>query len=40
MNSFRVDIEIENLVHPGERRTVRSLLVDAGPAPAATLVAR
>jgi len=30
MGSFRVDIEIENPVHPGRRRTVRSVLVDTG----------
>lgn len=30
MGSFRVDIEVENPVHPGERRTVRSVLVDTG----------
>jgi predicted aspartyl protease len=30
MGSFRVDIEIENPARPGERRTIRSLLVDTG----------
>jgi predicted aspartyl protease len=30
MGSFRVDIEVENPAHPGERRTVRSVLVDTG----------
>jgi len=30
MGTFRVDIEIENLARPGERRTVRSVLVDTG----------
>jgi predicted aspartyl protease len=30
MGSFRVDIEIENPAHPGERRTLRSVLVDTG----------
>ena len=30
MGSFRVDIEIENPARPGERRTVRSALVDTG----------
>lgn len=30
MGSFRVDIEIENPSHPGERREVRSVLVDTG----------
>ena len=30
MGSFRVDVEIENLARPGERRTLRSLLVDTG----------
>ena len=30
MGSFRVDIEVENPVRPGERRTVRSVLVDTG----------
>jgi len=28
--SFRVDIEIENLLRPGQKRLVRSLLVDTG----------
>ena len=28
--SFRVDLEIENPSRPGERRTVRSVLVDTG----------
>lgn len=35
MGTFRVDFEIENPASPGERRTVHSALVDAGPAPAA-----
>lgn len=30
MGSFRVDIEIENPARPGERRTVKSELVDTG----------
>jgi len=30
MGSFRVDIEIENPVRPGERQEVRSVLVDTG----------
>jgi len=30
MGSFRVDIEIENPARPGERRMVRSALVDTG----------
>jgi len=30
MGSFRVDVEIENPARPGERRTLRSLLVDTG----------
>jgi len=30
MGSFRVDIEVENLVRPGERRAIRSVLVDTG----------
>ena len=30
MGSFRVDIEIENPARPGERRTLRSVLVDTG----------
>ncbi len=30
MGSFRVDVEIENPARPGERRTVRSVLVDTG----------
>jgi len=30
MGTFRVDIEIENPAHPGERRTLRSVLVDTG----------
>jgi predicted aspartyl protease len=28
--SFRVDVEIENPVRPGERRTIKSVLVDTG----------
>jgi len=30
MGSFRVDIELENPASPGDRRTVRSVLVDTG----------
>ena len=30
MGSFRVDIEIENPAHPGDRRAVKSVLVDTG----------
>ena len=30
MGSFRVDIEIENPARPGERSSVRSVLVDTG----------
>lgn len=30
MGSFRVDIEIENPLHPGDRRAVTSVLVDTG----------
>jgi predicted aspartyl protease len=30
MGSFRVDIELENPARPGERRTISSVLVDAG----------
>lgn len=30
MGSFRVDIEVENPARPGERREVRSVLVDTG----------
>ena len=30
MGSFRVDVEIENPAGPGDRRTVRSVLVDTG----------
>ena len=30
MGSFRVDIELENPAQPGERRTLRSVLVDTG----------
>ena len=41
MGSFRVDVEIENPAHPGERRTLASVLVDTGAelswVPAATL---
>lgn len=41
MGTFRVDIEIENPARPGERRIVRSALVDTGAElswiPAATL---
>ena len=30
MGTFRIDIEIENPARPGERRIVRSVLVDTG----------
>ena len=30
MGSFRVDFEIENPARPGERRTLKSVLVDTG----------
>lgn len=30
MGTFRIDIEVENLARPGERRPLRSLLVDTG----------
>lgn len=30
MGTFRVDVEIENPVRPGEKRTLRSVLVDTG----------
>jgi len=30
MGSFRVDVELENPARPGQRRTVRSVLVDTG----------
>jgi predicted aspartyl protease len=30
MGTFRVDIEIENPAHPGERRALHSVLVDTG----------
>lgn len=30
MGTFRVDVEIENPARPGEKRAVRSLLVDTG----------
>ena len=30
MRTFRVDVEIENPARLGERRTVRSVLVDTG----------
>ncbi|MBI4499779.1 MAG: hypothetical protein HY700_01335 [Gemmatimonadetes bacterium] len=30
MGTFRVDIEIENPAKPGEKRTLRSVLVDTG----------
>jgi len=30
MGTFRVDVEIENPVRPGERRTLTSVLVDTG----------
>src|SRR5437667_9580853 len=41
METFRVDVEIENPARPGERRTLTSVLVDTGAelswVPAATL---
>jgi len=30
MGSFRVDVEIENPAHPGDKRLIRSVLVDTG----------
>src|SRR5213592_2039502 len=30
MGSFRVDVEIENPARPGEKRTLRGVLVDTG----------
>src|SRR6266849_5235516 len=30
MGTFRVDVEIENPARPGERRTVKAVLVDTG----------
>jgi predicted aspartyl protease len=30
MGSFRVDVELENPARPGQRRTVRAVLVDTG----------
>lgn len=30
MGSFRVDVEIENPARPGERRSIKSVLVDTG----------
>jgi len=30
MGSFRVDVAIENPAHPGEKRLIRSVLVDTG----------
>jgi len=30
MGSFRVDVDIENLARPGQRRTIHSVLVDTG----------
>ena len=30
MGTFRIDIEIENPAHPGERRAIKSALVDTG----------
>jgi predicted aspartyl protease len=30
MGTFRVDVEIENPARPGERRTLKSVLVDTG----------
>ena len=30
MGTFRVDVEVENPVRPGERRLLRAVLVDTG----------
>src|SRR5216117_206986 len=30
MGTFRVDVELENPTRPGEKRTLRSLMVDTG----------
>jgi predicted aspartyl protease len=30
MGSIRIDVEIESIVTPGQRRTIRSVLVDTG----------
>ena len=30
METFRVDVEVENPVRPGERRVLRSVLIDTG----------
>ena len=30
MGTFRVDVELENPAHPGQRRTISSVLVDTG----------
>ena len=30
MGTFRVDVEIENLARPGEKRLLRAVLVDTG----------
>ena len=30
MGAFRVDVEIENPARPGERRALKSVLVDTG----------
>jgi predicted aspartyl protease len=30
MGTFRVDIELENAAHPGDKRTLKSVLVDTG----------
>ena len=30
MGTFRIDVEIENPAHPGQRRVLRSVLVDTG----------
>lgn len=30
MGTFRVDIEIENPVHPGMKRALKAVLVDTG----------
>jgi len=35
MDTYRIDIEIENPAAPGRRQRLHNVLVDAGPAPAA-----
>ena len=30
MGTFRIDVEVENPARPGERRTLRSVLIDTG----------